>query len=139
MGFLTISYVPILAAAVAGWFAGAVWYGVLGKVWMRAAGLTKEAIEGDRGRPSFVPFVVSFLAEIVMAAILAGVLWHMGNATLRTGMISAALLWAGFVATTILVNNAYQMRPLLLTVIDAGHWLLVLLIMGAILGAWGVR
>ena len=37
------------------------------------------------------------------------------------------------------VNNAFAGRKYKLTLIDAGHWLLVLLIMGAIVGWKGVR
>ena len=47
------------------------------------------------------------------------------------------LCWLGFVLTTIVVNNAYTFRRPLLTTIDSLHWLGVLAIMGAILGAMG--
>ena len=43
-----INYVGILAAAVAAWLVGAVWYGVLGKQWMAALGWTEAS-----SRPSF--------------------------------------------------------------------------------------
>ena len=46
------------------------------------------------------------------------------------------MCWLGFVLTTIVVNNAYTFRKATLTAIDAGHWLGVLVIIGAILGAW---
>ena len=39
--------------------------------------------------------------------------------------------------TTIVVNNAYSFRKVALTAIDCGHWLGVLLIIGAILGGLG--
>ncbi len=45
---------------------------------------------------------------------------------------------AVFVVTTNGVNNAFLMKPLALTIIDAGHWLFVLLLMGVIIGAFGV-
>ena len=38
-----------------------------------------------------------------------------------------------------LVNNTFARRNWRLMWIDGGHWLLVLLLMGAILGAMGVR
>jgi hypothetical protein len=47
-------------------------------------------------------------------------------------------LWLGFVVTTIAVNYAFGGRKPMLIVIDSGHWLLVLLLMGAIIGAMGV-
>ena len=43
----------------------------------------------------------------------------------------------GFVATTITVNNAFQKRSFALTLIDGGHWLLVLLVQGTVLGLMG--
>jgi hypothetical protein len=35
------------------------------------------------------------------------------------------------------VNNAFTGRSLMLTVIDAGHWLGVLVIIGAVIGGLG--
>ena len=75
-----------------------------------------------------------------MAYVLAGVLGHLGpgQVTLLNGVISALFVWAGFIATTITVNQRYQGFGWTLTLIDAGHWLGVALIMGAIIGWWGV-
>jgi hypothetical protein len=57
---------------------------------------------------------------------------------LKNGVISALFMWVGFVATTLAVNNAFAQRKAALTVIDGIHWLGVLLIQGAIIGALGV-
>ena len=90
-------------------------------------------------KPPVVPMIISLLAELAMAFVLAGVIGHLGpgNTTIRNGLISGAFIWAGFVVTTLAVNNAYARRKPMLTVIDAGHWLLVLLVQGAVLGAMG--
>ena len=37
------------------------------------------------------------------------------------------------------VNNAFTGRKAMLTVIDGGHWLAVLLVQGAIIGAMGLK
>lgn len=42
------------------------------------------------------------------------------------------------IATTIAVNQCYEGFGWDLTPIDWGHWLGVMLIMGAIIGRWGV-
>jgi hypothetical protein len=68
---------------------------------------------------------------------MAGLIGHFGQAGVRNGIIVAASSWVAFVATTIVVNNAFQKRPLKLTVIDSGHWLLVLLIQGIVIGLFG--
>jgi hypothetical protein len=56
----------------------------------------------------------------------------------RGGLISGAIVWAGFVLTTLAVNNTFGLRSPKLIAIDGGHWLLVLLAMGAIVGGWGL-
>jgi Protein of unknown function (DUF1761) len=65
------------------------------------------------------------------------VIGHLGVMSVRTGLITAALLWLGLVITTVAVNNAYRGAKPMLTVIDGGHWLTVLLIMGLVIGLFG--
>ena len=48
-----------------------------------------------------------------------------------------AVVALGFVVTTLSVNHRYQGFGWGLTAIDAGHWLGVLLIMGALIGWFG--
>jgi Protein of unknown function (DUF1761) len=136
-----VSYLAILVAAVAAWIAGAGWYMALAKPWTAAIGVSPERMHAMRDEPgAYLPFVYAFLAELIMAWVLAGVLAHLGpgQVTLRNGIISGALCWLGFVMTTMLVNNSFGRRDRRLLLIDGGHWLLVLLVMGAIIGAWGI-
>ena len=132
-----INYVGILAAAVAAWLVGAAWYGVLGKQWMAALGWTEADMAGPDGkrRMPVGPMILSFFGALIMAFLLSGLMGHIGAMTVRTGIISGALVWVGFVITTITVNNAFQRRKVMLTVIDGGHWLLALVVQGAVLGA----
>ena len=53
-------------------------------------------------------------------------------------MIAAFFLWFGFVITTLAVNNIFGMRRHLLILIDGAHWLVAMLLMGAIIGAWAL-
>jgi hypothetical protein len=132
------TWLNVIGAAVLGWLFGAVYYGALGRVWLNAQGRTVAQMQAANAHKSAAakvfPFVLSLLLEIVMAAVMSGVLTHMGMLTLRGGLISGFLIWLGFVLTTTWANNAYPGRSTLLTAIDAGHWLGVLLIIGAVLG-----
>ena len=132
-----INYVAILAAAVAAWLSGAVWYGILGKQWLAALGWTEADMMGPDGkrRMPMGPMILSFIAALITAFMLTGLMAHIGPFTVRSGIISAALIWTGFVITSIAVNNAFQRRKVMLTVIDGGHWLLALVVQGAVLGA----
>jgi hypothetical protein len=139
MAFVGINYLAMLAAAVAAWVLGAVWYRVLSTQWLAALGKTKADLMGPGGKPkSYVPFVLVFVAELIMAWMLAGILGHLGAVTVKNGVISGASCWFGFVLTAVAANNAFGGRKVMLTVIDAGHWLAVLVLMGAIVGAFGV-
>lgn len=142
MGLMGISLVSVLAAAVASWVFGAIWYGALfSKPWMNAAGLTEERIKGPSGRPSPAPFVISFLLELVMAFVLAVLFLHLAKEGIALGaaLAGAFFLWLGFVFATMTVNHRYSLAPWSLTAIDGGHWLGVLLIQAAVLALMGVR
>ncbi len=141
MTFAGVNYLAIVVAAVAAWLAGAGWYMVFGKTWMAAIGTTPEKMQEMRGQPgAFLPFIYAFVAELAMAWALAGILGHLGpgQVTVRNGAISALFLWLGFVIPTMLVNNSFAHRDWRLMLIDGGHWLVVLVLMGVIIGAIGV-
>jgi hypothetical protein len=108
---------------------------------MEALGRSPEQMPKDRGAVGL--YVLAFVAQLIMAWMLAGILLHMAQGglptTLRTGLITGAFLWFGFVLTTMVVNYEFHGRRHTLAVIDGGHWLGVLLLQGAILGWWGVR
>jgi hypothetical protein len=80
------------------------------------------------------PMIIAFVALMVMAYMLAGVMGHIGPPTIYRGILAGALSWLGFTITAIAVNNAFQMQKPMLTIIDGGHWLLVLVVQGAVLG-----
>jgi hypothetical protein len=133
-----LNWLPVILAAIAAWIFGAIYYGILGKAWLAAQGTTMEqtkaANAGKSAAAKATPFLLSFIAEIVMGVAMSGILFHIGIYGLGAGLFSGAMIWIGFVLTTIAVNNAYTFRSAKLTAIDAGHWLGVLLIIGGILG-----
>ena len=125
---------PVLVAAVAGFVFGAIYYMTFGKAWMAALGTTAEEIRGNK---SMVPFITAFVAQVVMATMLYGIIHHIGDMTVRRGMISATFIWIGFVITTMAVNHGFQGSKRMLTLIDGAYWLGVLLIQGAVIGYLG--
>ena len=133
MAFAGMNYLAILIAALAAYAWGAAYYMTLSKQWLAAVELAEV-------KRSATPFVLSFIALLVMAFVLAGSIGHLGpgNVTVKNGIISGVIMWAGFVATTVFVNNAYPGRKYMLSIIDSIHWLGVLVLQGAVLGAMGV-
>lgn len=136
MDFAGINYMAVVVAAAASFFVGWPWYMTFSKAWLKALGKDPE----KPPQPKAKPFIVMGIALLVMAWVLAGTIGHLGQGqvTLMNGIISGAFVWAGFVVTTMAANYAFQGRPITLTLIDGGHFLLVLLVQGAIIGWMGV-
>jgi hypothetical protein len=132
---IMVNYLAIIIAALAGFGLGMVWYTVLSKPWLHAIGKTEAQVER---RGMALPLLTSFVALLIMAWMLAGIMVHMGQVTVRGGLIAGFLVWLGFVITTMGVDHAFTGEKPLLTLIDGGYWLAALLIMGAVIGAFGV-
>lgn len=140
MDFSAINYLSILIAALAAFGLGEIYYRVLGKVWARAARLDSALPKRSAGA-----ILIAFVAEVFLALVLFMVLNDITFAgsfsddfDYKSGIAWALILWAGLVAMPLVVNHRHQRFGWTLTIIDAIHWLLVLLVMGAILGWFGV-
>ena len=107
MAFAGMNILAILIAAVAAFAWGAAYYMTLSKQWLAAVG----RVEPNK---SPTPFIISFVALVIMAWVLAGTIAHLGpgQVTLKNGIITALFIWVGFVATTVFVNNAYPGREI---------------------------
>jgi hypothetical protein len=141
MTFTGINYLAVAIAAVGAWLASAAWYMGLCKIYAAALGKTPEQVEIDRKKPgAFLPFIYALVANLIIGWMLAGVLGHLGSGqvTLRNGIVSGAFLWFGFILTTIAVNYSFAGRDRRLFLIDVGNWLIVLMVIGAVIGAMGV-
>ena len=102
MGVLTV-----LAAAAAAWIFGAIWYGVIGKGWMIAAGLTEETIN----RKNYAAFVLSFLCAILVAGMSRHIFMTSGVDTITKGAMTGLGLGL-FIATPWLATNyLFAQRP----------------------------
>lgn len=129
MMFDGVNLIAVAAAAIASFIFGSVWYGVLGKAWMQAADLTEA-----QTRPDPVTLGTAFFCQVIMAFVFAGIIYHSGETNIRTGIISALMIWVGIVMTTQIINHRFQGKPWRLTLIDGGHWLGVLLVQGVMIG-----
>jgi hypothetical protein len=141
MAFVTVNWLSIVVAAIAAWLFGGVYYTALGKVWMAAQGKTVEQCQAEMasksGAAKAAPFILVFIGEIIIAWALYGILVHMNAFTLRGGIISAALVWFGFVVPTVIANYAFHGRKPMLIVLDILAWLGAFVIIGAIVGWMG--
>jgi hypothetical protein len=129
-------YVAMLLAALAAWIFGAVYYGVLGRTWMAAQGMSAAEIDERRKvrKMPLAPMAISFLSELFMAGVFGALL-----TMLQLGVADAAMtgfmLGLGLIGLSVVVNNAFQGRSWLLSVIDGAHWTIVAIIECVVLAA----
>lgn len=127
MGILSV-----LVAAIAGFVFGAIWYMTLSKPWIAATGIKVD----EKGQPedgSPLPYVLSFIAMILVAGMMRHTFALSGIETLGKGLISGLGIGLFFISPWIMINNAYGMRPFKLTLIDGGYATFGCAIIGAVL------
>ncbi|HHG91139.1 MAG TPA: DUF1761 domain-containing protein [Devosia sp.] len=134
---LSVNWLSIVLATVASMALGMVWYMVLAKQWVAATGKKENELLGSGG--SALPFVFAAICQLVMAyfiVLLTPAL--MGGVTDVTNAVTVGImLWAGFSLTTMVINHRYQNMSWMLTLIDGGYMLGVVIVQGIVIGLFG--
>ena len=129
-----INWLAVIIATVASWALGAGWYMVLANQWLASIGKTKDQINAK----DFTPYIFSVVVQLIMAIVLAAVITPLFGATnVMTGIQAGALMWLGFVITSMIQNHRYEGAPWSRTLIDGGYMLGVLLVQGIVIGLFG--
>ena len=128
------NYAAVFIAAIAYWLLGAVWYGVLfSKPWMA---LENISIEQAKSMNPVLPYVITFVLNLLIAYALAQIcIWRNAN-TVGRGASVGVLLWIGFIGPITYTTYMYEMRPKELFAINQFYPLAGMVLMGAIIGAW---
>ena len=133
MHHLHLNHLHILVAAVIQWILGALWYSLLfARPWMALTGHTK----GERPKGAVVAMITSFIGGLILAFVLAHVVMWAGATTWCWGAFVGFVCWLGFIAAPLLSETMYEQRPFKLFFINAGYWLVALVISGVVLAAW---
>lgn len=131
---MPIDYLAVAVAAIVAIAFCWLYYWLLMKQWLAAAGLKEADYKSGPPPLAWIFLVVGYL---LAAWMLAAILLYVGTVSIRAGIIAGVLLWLGFTLPPIAINNVFAKRSLALTAIDAGGWLGSLVIMGAVIGAFG--
>lgn len=120
---------PVLAGAAAFFAVGTLWYGLIfAKPWQRAAGLSNTQLRG--GNMALI-FALTFAFEMLIAMVL----WHLVARTDPPAfvvMMMAVGFAVGVMIPAIGINYLYLRKPLALFLIDAGHFLVGMAMMGGV-------
>jgi hypothetical protein len=129
------NFLAILVAAVACFLFEGAWYSLFLNAWLKGIGHTMEwlTVQG-------VSFPLQAATALASAAILAATISIFtqltGAQTAWRGMKVASTLWVGCVLTTVATEYVFEVRTYAIFAINTGFWLIGMIIMGAIVGAW---
>jgi len=128
------NYPAVLVCAVAYWLLGALWFGLLfSRPWMALEHMTEEQA---RTLNPVLPYVVSFLLNLLIAYVLSQLCLWRNATTAARGAALGILLWIGFLGPITYTTHMYELRPPQLFAINQFYPLVGLALMGAILGGW---
>ncbi|NBN65581.1 DUF1761 domain-containing protein [Pannonibacter tanglangensis] len=132
MMFDGINLIGVAVAGLVSFCFSLAWHLVLGSRWQRLAGVAPGTPQRDP-----LTLVVSLVAHLLMAFIFAGVIYHAGGLSVKSGLISAGMIWTGFFLTSLVVTHRHQRSSPLLTLIESLHWLGVVGLQGLAIGIVG--
>ena len=128
MGILSV-----IVAAIAAFAFGAVYYMILSKPWMEAAGIEV----GEDGQPvnssDPTPYIVSFVCIILVAGMMRHTFALSGIDTVGKGIQSGLGVGLFFITPWIFINTGYSNRPWKLAIIDGGYATAAAAIIGLVL------
>lgn len=140
MSVIEVNGWGVLLMAVSSMVVGSLWYmpGAFGKQWMKLTGVgMKEMRAAREPRKAAWMYGSVFVASLVMAYVLAAVTFLSVKFTqdtyLQDGLMWALFLWLGFTAGRLYVHDTFEMRRKKLTVLNAAHELITVLVMALIL------
>jgi hypothetical protein len=125
------NYVGIIAGGLVLFAFGAIWFTVFGPAWIAAVGKTKA----EFAAAGYAPYVISFVAGLLVAYCFDNMLWHYERADAVKGA-QVGILTGVCIFGAMLVNlYSFEVRPAALMLIDGGYGIIGFVLSGAVVGA----
>ncbi len=130
-----VNYLAVIVAAIVGIVFAGLWYAVIIMKPNQVARREDKQIGGIDPPPTLLSY--SFVGNLLAAVAMAVVLKSIGAVTLVNGLMLGAAIGVGIVLPAIAQVHLYGFRPRAFIWMDAGEWIIALMLMGAIIGAFG--
>ena len=128
-----MGHLAVIVAAIAAFAFGAVYYMVLSKPWIEAAGIEVGPDGNPVNSSNPTPYIVSFIYIILVAGMMRHSFALSGIDTLGKGLQSGLGVGLFFITPWIFINTGYSNRPWKLAVIDGGYATAATTIIGGVL------
>jgi hypothetical protein len=129
------NFLANLVAAIAAFLIEAGWYSYFQQAWLAGLGRTREWLQASGLNPA-LQYGAALAAAFVMATALSWAIQATGLQTVFRGIKVAVLLWIGIVVTSFASEFVFEVRTWTFFGITIGFWLIGMIAMGAIVGAW---
>jgi hypothetical protein len=130
-----VNWWAIAVSAIVFFIIGSLWYGLLfGNAWLAAIGKTQAQLAA--GGVTAYPYVVAILMAFFLAYGVARVLSWRGSVSIAEGAFIGLSLGLLIFGTMTWMDYAYEMRGIVLGLINVGYVVVGMAVMGAILAAW---
>lgn len=129
-----INFWAIIISAFAAFVGSTIWYIAFGKQLATVSPAFAEALK-QKKQPPWKPLAV-FVEHIVIALVLSYVIGRMGITSWLDAAWLGFLLWLGMSAMQWVSSMIWEKASLKLAAIHAGDWLMKLVLIAAIVGAW---
>ncbi len=132
-----VNYYAILAAAVASFMLGGLWYSpfLFGGLWQKSLNLTDEQIAQSKKEGMALRLVNQFFLSLLSAIVLAYVL-RFTAISLEEALRMAVLLWFGFSMTSEMGRILWEQKAPKTVLIDSSLSLAIFLLMATIINLW---
>lgn len=130
----SVSYLVLLAGAIASMIIGSLWYSqmLFGKMWMRLSNMTKGKVKNSMT----TSYLLAFIGSIVMTFVLANVFSVfslVGVNSLAEGFELVFYLWLGIVVPITMGSVLWDSKPWAIFWITSIYYLVLLLVLSAII------
>lgn len=135
-----INVVGVVLAMLSSMVVGSIWYArpVFGNTWIKLAKIDMSKNKGNVWQPIAITAVVSLITAYVLAHVtyLAHQFFH--HSYMGDALATAFWVWLGFTATRFITHDAFESRPITLTLLNISHELVTFMIMGLVIGLVGI-
>jgi hypothetical protein len=140
MGEVDINWLAVILAGIAGAAVSYFWFSkyLFRDRWLRLSGLTLDRMEKGTPAAAAITGVVSLLTAYVVAYVAGLIEGYSGEGDMVSALGSAFWLWFGIAAASVIVHDAFDQRPIQKTAIAVGERLVTLMVIGFIIGLFGV-
>jgi len=124
------NWLAIVVAAIAGFFIGFLWYGLIFKnQWMAGNGITMEGESmfknGAAIAMSNLPMIVNTIGMFLFALLL-NLLINKTNSTTMSKGLTLGVVIGVVVAINIILSNLFAQNPLSLSIVDSSYIIVLL-------------